>query len=95
MDLTISGIEQLAKLSALRLTDAEKEAYRQALSAKIAEFDALTGVDTSGVEITYPKILEVSDLRPDAIVPSTEREKLLRGAPEQAEGAYLVPGVIE
>jgi len=95
MDLTIGEIENLAKLSAIRLSEIEKETYRQKLSAKIAEFDVLAELDTGGVEITYPKILDVSDLRPDVIVPSTGREKLLRGAPEQADGAFLVPGVIE
>ncbi|MDR3319346.1 MAG: Asp-tRNA(Asn)/Glu-tRNA(Gln) amidotransferase subunit GatC [Clostridiales bacterium] len=95
MALTIKDVEHVAKLTRIRLTAEEKERYGTELSSIIGYFDKLNELDTSNTEITYNNILDVTELRADAVEPSLGREALLTNAPEKAEGAFLVPSVVE
>jgi aspartyl-tRNA(Asn)/glutamyl-tRNA(Gln) amidotransferase subunit C len=88
-------VEQIALLARLALSDDEIEAMRVDLSAILAHMDALAEVDTSGVEPMTHVVPMTLALRADVVEPSLPVEVALRGAPETAEDAFVVPHVIE
>ena len=94
--LPVKEVEILATLGKLRLTEAEKDKFRCLLSRSLESLDIIAECDTSAVhELTYAKILDLSELRRDVTVSSADRDELLKNAPQQSGGAYLVPEVLE
>ena len=80
-DKTMDEIEILAKL---HLTDEEKENY----------VDMLNKLDTSDVEpLTH--IFPIKNVfREDVVLESTPREELMKNAPKEKDGQFLVPKTI-
>jgi aspartyl-tRNA(Asn)/glutamyl-tRNA(Gln) amidotransferase subunit C len=81
----------VAKLSRLRLEEAEVEAMRQDLSSILDHVDRLSEIDIEGVEPTSHVVPLENVLRDDAPRPSLDREVSLAGAPDPVDGAYRVP----
>ena len=84
-DKTMDEIEILAKL---HLTEEEKEKSRQDLQQMLDYVDMLNKLDTSDVE----PIKNV--FREDVVLESTPREELLKNAPKEKDGQFLVPKTI-
>jgi aspartyl-tRNA(Asn)/glutamyl-tRNA(Gln) amidotransferase subunit C len=85
----------IAKLSGLRLTDAQTAAMTQDLGAIVGYMAVLDTLDTTGVE-PRPSILpRVNHWRPDVCAPSADRAALLANAPAQKDGCVLVPKTFE
>jgi len=88
-------VAYVARLSRLILTEEEQERYGQDLAAILDYAAKLDELDTEGVEPTA-HVLPIHDvLREDLSRPSYDREKLLANAPEQADGCFKVPKVVE
>ncbi len=88
-------VAHVAALARLRLTPEEAEAYRKHLEALLEYVRVLETVDVAGVEPSpYPFEMTLP-LREDSVVPPLPREEILRNAPAQADGFFLVPKVIE
>ena len=93
--LSLEQIARLADLARLDLTPAESAAMQQELNAIFAMVDAMSAVDTEGVEpMSHPQEL-TQRLRDDAVTERDEREAYQAGAPQIEDGLYLVPRVIE
>lgn len=90
-DKTMDEIEILAKL---HLTEEEKETSRQEMQKMLDYVDMLNKLDTDGVEpLTH--IFPVQNVfREDEPLTSTPREILLKNAPKEKEGQFLVPKTI-
>jgi aspartyl-tRNA(Asn)/glutamyl-tRNA(Gln) amidotransferase subunit C len=86
---------RIARLAALRLSDAEAAALGSELEAILAYVEQLAGVDTSGVEPTSHVIPFATPLRDDAPAPVLDPEEALAGAPEREGFAFAVPAVFE
>ena len=85
----------MAHLSRLKLSDDEIGAMTTDLSAVLDHFDKLKELDTSKVEpMSHPGDLS-SVFREDVNAPSLSPEDALKNAPEQAQGFFRVPRVIE
>ena len=84
-DKTMDEIEILAKL---HLTEDEKEKSRQDLQ------QMLNQLDTSDVEpLTH--IFPIKNVfREDVVLESTPKEELLKNAPKEKDGQFLVPKTI-
>ena len=93
--LSLAQIARLADLARLELAPAESAAMQQQLSAILEMVDAMSAVDTEGVEpMSHPQ--EVSQrARDDAVTEADRREEFQAVAPEVEDGLYLVPKVIE
>ena len=87
-DKTMDEIEILAKL---HLTEDEKEKSRQDLLDYV---DMLNQLDTSDVEpLTH--IFPIKNVfREDVVLESTPKEELLKNAPKEKDGQFLVPKTI-
>ena len=90
-DKMMDEIEILAKL---HLTEEEKEKSRQDLQQMREYVDMLNQLDTSGVEpLTH--IFPIKNVfREDVVLESTPKEELLKNAPKEKDGQFLVPKTI-
>jgi len=95
MRLSHEEIEHIASLSRLELSDAERERAQNELSDIIGYFEALSKLDTHGVEPTMHALPLQNVLRADVIEPQLSREEALQNAPESAGGMFQVPRVVE
>lgn len=93
--LTRQDVEEIAYLARLELDSHEIESFQQDLVAILDSMEALKAVDTEGIEpMTHAVPMELR-LRPDIPEPSLPVEVALRGAPEQAEGHFQVPSILQ
>jgi aspartyl-tRNA(Asn)/glutamyl-tRNA(Gln) amidotransferase subunit C len=95
MSLSLAEIEHIAALARLRLTDDEKERYRQQLSAVLDYVEKLKEVDTAHIAPTATVLPIRSVLRPDVARPSLTPAELLANAPAAEGEMFRVPPVLE
>ena len=95
MAITRREVDYVAHLSRLDLTEAEKDTFAEQLSAIVGYMDKLNALDTAGVEPMVHGIEGRQMTRPDAAGGSLPRTEALRNAPEQSEGCFKVPRIIE
>lgn len=90
-DKTMDEIEILAKL---HLTDEEKEKSREEMQRMLDYVDMLNQLDTKDVEpLTH--IFPVQNVfREDVVEESTPKEELMKNAPKEKDGQFLVPKTI-
>ena len=94
MEVTDKLVENLADLSRLSFSGAEKEGIKKDLEKMIAFIDKLNELDTTGVE----PLLYVSDTinvyRDDTPQESMNRKEALANAPQTDDTYFMVPKVI-
>ena len=95
MKLTLAEVEHIAQLARLELTTAEKELYRQQLSAILDYAAKLQALDTSGIPPTASVLPPRSVLRPDEPRTSLPVEDVLRNASQTEDNQFRVPPVLE
>lgn len=95
MSLSAEEVEHIADLARLRLTEAEKERYRQQLSAILDYFTQLQKLDTGGIPATSSVLPARSVLRRDASRPGLTHDELFSNAPESESDQFRVPPVLE
>lgn len=93
--ISLDDVQHLARLSSLRLGDAEAEALRNDIQNIVGYVNQLSELDTAGVEPTY----QVTDLqnvwREDEIDNyGVDRDTLLGLAPESQDNQIKVPKVL-
>jgi len=95
MKLTLEEVEHIAELARLKLTEAEKQSYREQLSAILEYAARLQSLDTSGIPPTASVLPARSVLRIDQPRPGLSLEELLRNAPQTEANQFQVPPVLE
>ena len=91
-DETIEYVGILAKLD---LSDEEKEAAKKDMGRMLDYIDMLNQLDTEGVE-PMSHIFPVHNVfREDVVTNGDDRENMLANAPEQRDGAFVVPRTVE
>lgn len=95
MTLTLEEVEHIAELARMRLTEVEKELYREQLSAILDYFAHLQTLDTADIPPTSSVLPAQSVLRPDEPKPGLSLEDLLRNAPDSEGGQFRVPPVLD
>ena len=98
MSVSQQDVERVAELANLELTNDEKAGMVRDLNSLLGYFSQLNELDTTDV----PPMLQVveqsgatASLRPDEVVPSLSREKVLACAPDTDGVFFKVPKVIE
>ena len=95
MKLSREEVEHVARLARLSITEEEVKIFRQQLSDILTYIGKLNELDTSKVEPTS-HVLDIQNVfREDHVTPGLSREDALAGAPEQEEGFFRVPKIIE
>ena len=95
MTLALEDIRRIANLGHLELNDQEAERMQGELNNIFKMIERIQAGDTEGVE-PMPHPHDGSQrLRDDIVREVNDRENNMKNAPEQAEGHFLVPKVIE
>ncbi|MFC5406889.1 Asp-tRNA(Asn)/Glu-tRNA(Gln) amidotransferase subunit GatC [Cohnella soli] len=95
MSITIKDVEHVANLARLELSDAEKEQFSGQLNAILKYAEKLNGLNTDGVEPTTHVLPLANVMREDTVKASWPIEKVLLNAPEEENGQFKVPAVLE
>jgi aspartyl-tRNA(Asn)/glutamyl-tRNA(Gln) amidotransferase subunit C len=95
MSITVKDVEHVAKLARLDLSDTEKETFTEQLNAILKYADKLNELDTTGVEPTSHAMPLVNVMREDESRPSATMEQVMRNAPDDEDGQFKVPAVLE
>ena len=95
MKITRQDVEHVARLARLEITETEKQAFSQQLSDILTYVEKLNALKTEGVEPTATVLGQTNVFREDKSRPSLPVEKALANAPEQADGFFVVPKIIE
>ena len=89
MKITTEDVKYVAKLARLKVTDAE------AMESIINFADMLAELDTASVAPTNHAMQVQNVFREDVVTGSYDRADILKNAPAQEAGCYLVPKVVE
>lgn len=93
--ISVSDVQKLATLSALKISDDDIEQLRNQLQAILGFVEQLSEVDTTGVEPTYQVTGLENVWREDEIIDyKLGREDLLQMAPAVLEGQIKVKRVL-
>jgi aspartyl-tRNA(Asn)/glutamyl-tRNA(Gln) amidotransferase subunit C len=95
MSLSLHEVEHIANLARLKLTDEEKERFRQQLSEILAYATRLQAVETGELSTaSSPEPLN-SQLRPDENLSGLTTQELLANAPQKEKAQFRVPPVLD
>ena len=84
-------IEYVGILAKLELSDDEKEKAKEDMGKMLDYIDKLNELDTSGVE-PMSHVFPVNNVfREDVVTNGDDRENILKNAPEERDGAFVVP----
>ena len=95
MRLSREEVEHVALLARLELTEEEREQFTTQLNSILEHFEALTELDTSGIEPTSHVIALPSVLRDDETRPSLPTEEAMANAPDRVAETFRVPRIVE
>jgi aspartyl-tRNA(Asn)/glutamyl-tRNA(Gln) amidotransferase subunit C len=95
VEITKEQVEHVARLARLEVSEDEKAMLARQLSGILTYMDQLKELDTKGVEPTATVLPTDNVFRDDDVRPSLPQEKALANAPDQADGFFRVPKIIE
>ena len=88
-------IEKVARLARLELSEEEKVTFGNQLEQILTYMEQLNRLDTTGVEPTSHAIPVHNVFREDEPRPSFSQEEVLGISPDQEDGHFKVPRIIE
>jgi aspartyl-tRNA(Asn)/glutamyl-tRNA(Gln) amidotransferase subunit C len=88
-------IEKVARLARLELSGEEKKTFGNQLEQILTYMEQLNRLDTTGVEPTSHAIPMDNVFREDEVKLSFPREEVLGLSPDQENGHFKVPRIIE
>jgi aspartyl-tRNA(Asn)/glutamyl-tRNA(Gln) amidotransferase subunit C len=88
-------IEKVARLARLELSEEEKITFGDQLEQILAYMEQLNQLNTTGVEPTSHAIPISNVFREDEVKPSLLQKEVLAIAPDEEEGHFKVPRIIE
>jgi aspartyl-tRNA(Asn)/glutamyl-tRNA(Gln) amidotransferase subunit C len=95
MSITVKDVQHVAKLARLQLSPEEEATFTEQMNAILQYAEKLNELDTENVKPTT-HVLQVSNvMREDAVKESLSQEEALLNAPEDEDGHFKVPAVLE
>ncbi len=95
MSLDKESVKKVASLARIRMSDEELERIAPQLSKIIGFVEQLAEVDTDNVEPLANVVDITPELRSDIVNDGNCEEKVLKNAPEDTQGYFVVPKVVE
>jgi aspartyl-tRNA(Asn)/glutamyl-tRNA(Gln) amidotransferase subunit C len=95
MALDLAQVRRIADLARIEVTDAEAQRVLDQLNDIFRMIERMQAVDTDGVEPMAHPLGGAQRLRDDVVTASDQRAAILANAPEQQDGLFLVPRVLE
>ncbi|AIQ49367.1 glutamyl-tRNA amidotransferase [Paenibacillus sp. FSL R7-0273] len=95
MSITVKDVQHVAKLARLQLSPEEEATFTEQMNAILQYAEKLNELDTENVKPTT-HVLQVSNvMREDAVKESLSQEEALLNAPDDEDGHFKVPAVLE
>lgn len=94
MTITQETVEQVARLARLELSTDEVNRYQQDLANILTLVDQLNQLNLDEVSIGMT-LNQPTVLRPDIAESAFSRDDLLKNAPQEEEGFFRVPQILE
>ncbi len=95
MSLGLDDVYRIAELAHVGINEEAAQRMQAELSDIFKMIERIQAVDTEGVEPMMHPHDGVQRLREDKVVFGNNREENMKNAPEEFEGLFLVPQVIE
>ena len=95
MKITKEEVGRVAALARLSLQEEEKELYAKQLDHILSYIEKLNELNTDGVEPTSHSMPITNSMREDVVKESLSHEAALSNAPEEEQGCFKVPKIIE
>jgi aspartyl-tRNA(Asn)/glutamyl-tRNA(Gln) amidotransferase subunit C len=95
MSLNLADVHRIAQLARIEITEAQAEETARQLNDILRMIEQINRVDTQGVAPMSHPLDGVQRLRADEVSDAPERERTMANAPEQQDGLFLVPRVVE
>ncbi len=95
MKITKEEILKIAEIAHISLTDDEVNSFTKDLEEMVAfagQLEKIEGIDTE-IEAEEPTLYNV--FRKDEVKPSMAKEELLANAPQEKNGCFFVPQIVE
>ena len=94
MEVSKEEIIHIAKLAHLKLQDSEIDNYIMNLQDILNFANVVNNAPVEGLEETIGSNSQFNVFRKDEIIQFNDRETLLQNAPDQEEGMFRIPKVI-
>lgn len=95
MSITVKDVQHVAKLARLQLSPEEEATFTEQMNAILQYAEKLNELDTENVKPTT-HVLQVSNvMREDVVKESLSQEEALLNAPDEEDGHFKVPAVLE
>ena len=95
MKITKEEVLYVADLARLELDSASIDAFAEQIANILEYVDMLNQADTAGVNPTSHAISLTNAFRADEEKDHLERDLALANAPEQEDGSFIVPKIVE
>ena len=95
MSITVKDVEHVANLARLELSEQEKEQLTGQLNAILKYAEKLGELDTDHVEPTSHVLPVTNVMREDRVRESVSVETAMKNAPDEEDGQFKVPAVLE
>ena len=95
MEFGIKDAENLAKLSRLEFTEEELKEFLKDFESTLDQVSKINNVDVSNIELTEAEQIDILNLRKDIVCNTFSQQQVIQNAPEQKDGAFLVPLTVE
>ncbi len=95
MSISNKEVVYVANLARLNLTENEEEVYTEQLNSILGFFDKLNELDTNNIKPTSHALDIYNVFREDEERESLPNEVALKNAPDQKDGQFKVPTVME
>lgn len=95
MKITLDEVRRVASLAHLTLSEEEASGLRADLDAILGYVAQLEALDVSEVEPTTHAVPLDMPLRADEVVKTLSRDEVLSNAPDQEQGMFRVPRIVE
>jgi len=95
MSLSLEDVYRIANLSELEISEQAARSMQSELNAIFKMIEEIRAVDTTGVEPMPHPHDGVQRLREDVVSEVIDRQANMQNAPEQLDGYFLVPQVVE
>jgi len=95
MSLSPEEVKKIAFLARLSIQEEHVEQYSQDLSSIFGLVEQMNAAATDDIEpMAHPQD-SMQRLREDVVTETNQRDKLLSNAPQQEDGLFLVPKVLD
>ena len=88
-------MEYVGILAKLELSEEEKAAAKKDMESMLDYIDKLNELDTTGVEPMSHVFPVQNVFREDVVVNGDDRENILKNAPEEKDGSFVVPKTVD